>query len=462
MRSRLLQRLPWDRFNNTLTIIKKETEPGLSSMEAMDSVILYRNVQWHESGQYWDLFYQYFRWSGDLSWKSFADSQLALSAGGNGDYMGGLSPYVEETTRWNDDMCWWGLTSMTAAENGDSFHLQLATRTFEEVWMSWDASTCGGGIFWSRSRSGGYHPTLKSTITNAQMVDLGARLFRLTGNADYKNKVDQIWNWLRTVGLVSADYTVYDGVESNECVPNQQVYSYHTGELLTGMSNMYIATKDTKYLTEAHNIFASIKRQFVVNDVLSFEPSCAAGANCKSPTGYYWAIYKGLFHLSLATPDAVVQNSVASVIRTSATANFRGCNSNWNCMRNLGVGTGFTLRDGTNVRDQFETVAILNALAVINGVVPRNGSTATTFSTVSSMSTVSSTISATALPTNASNNPSNTESSSSSNVNVGIVVGSVFGGAAVFILAAGSVLLYRRRQLQNKQALPSSFFTPSQ
>ncbi|KAJ3077234.1 hydrolase 76 protein [Podochytrium sp. JEL0797] len=342
-------------------------------------------IQWHESGIYQDLFYQHVAYSGDTTWQSFADTNIALSANGNGDFMGGLDPNVPESTRWNDDISWWAISAMTRAEIGgttDSLYFQLANRTFQEVWMSWDASSCGGGIFWSRDRNAGNNPTLKSSITNVEMMDLGARLYRMTKDSYFKDRVDQIYAWLQSSGLLSANYVVYDSVKTTDCTPNLQIYSYHTGELLMGLSVMFQATNDPHYLNEAHNVFASIKSQFTdSNNVLNQEPSCLAGACTKSPTGYWWSVYKGLAQLHVATNNVSVQQSIEKIMRASAAVNFQNCGSDWNCMRILPVGTAFTLIDGTNQRDQFETVVILNSLAVINGAAGGlNGSAVVTAS----------------------------------------------------------------------------------
>ncbi|KAJ3074609.1 hydrolase 76 protein [Podochytrium sp. JEL0797] len=278
-------------------------------------------------------------------------------------------------------------TNLQAGFNPTYF--SLSNTTFYEIWMNWDP-TCGGGIFWSRIRTGS-NADLKSTITHVEEMELGARLFAMTGNADYKLKFDQIYDWLKSTGIISSDYTVYDGVTIGACAVSKQVYSYHTGELMAALSIMYQQTKNQTYLTEAQHIFAAVQRQFVTasTNVLDIEPSCSgANSTCKSPTGYHFAIYKGLANLYKATTDSSVQAQIAAVVQSSAKVNFQGCDSNWYCIRDLPKGTGFTLENGTNPRDQFETMAILNSLAVINGasvtVAPSGGGSSTAATTTSS------------------------------------------------------------------------------
>ncbi|KAI8828284.1 glycosyl hydrolase family 76-domain-containing protein [Chytriomyces cf. hyalinus JEL632] len=219
-------------------------------------------------------------------------------------------------------------------------YFDLTNNKFEEIWMGWNTTFCNGGIWWSRSRTVGTDAKkfYKSTITNVEEMELGARLFALTGVAIYKELVDEIYAWLKSSGLLAADFTLYDGLDSRDCSINRDVYSYHAGCLLAPLSFMY-----------------------------QIEPSCAGTTCQKSAHGYSWAVYRGLGNLFAYSPDAAVKSSVSSIIRASAAKNFAGCDSNWYCIRNMPVGTGFTLQNGTNVRDQFETVAILNALSVVNG-----------------------------------------------------------------------------------------------
>ncbi|KAI8617390.1 glycosyl hydrolase family 76-domain-containing protein [Chytriomyces sp. MP71] len=343
------------------------------------------NVQWHETGEYWELFYKYMLYSGDTSYLSWVDAQMQISAGGFGDFLDGNNPLLEEAGRWNDDIGWWGIATMAATEafGKDAIvakenlqpgvnpkYFDLSNNTFYEIWMGWDDKTCNGGIFWSRSRSTGTDAQkyYKSTITNVEEMELGARLYALTGISYYKDRVDQIYAWLQSTGLLTSDYIVYDGLDSRTCQTSPQIYSYHSGCLLAALSFMYKATNDAHYITEAHKLFVSIKKQFVdpTNGTLSIEPSCQARA-CRSPSGYSWPLYKGLADLYAYSNDASVKASVADVMGKTGAANFAGCDANWYCIRNLPAGTQFTLQNGTNVRDQFETVSILNALAVING-----------------------------------------------------------------------------------------------
>ncbi|KAI9329464.1 glycoside hydrolase, partial [Obelidium mucronatum] len=129
---------------------------------------------------------------------------------------------------------------------------------------------CAGGIFWSKIRdpNSDQRPFFKATITNVQAMELAARLYRLTNDLNFKIKFDAIFAWLKTTGIVAFDYTVYDGLNSNECRLVLPQYSYNSGVLLSALSIMYKATNETFYINEASSIFNAIVRDFTTANVL--------------------------------------------------------------------------------------------------------------------------------------------------------------------------------------------------
>ncbi|KAJ3087308.1 hypothetical protein HK100_008402, partial [Physocladia obscura] len=98
-----------------------------------------------------------------------------------------------------------------------------------------------------------------------------------------------------------------------------------------------------------------------------------------------------LANLYQSTTSDAVKDSVSTIMYASATNNFMNCDLNWYCIRDLTAGTNYALLNGTNPRDQFETVSILNALAVMAGAsaspnVEKNIKVTTTAATTSSWS----------------------------------------------------------------------------
>ncbi|KAJ3240675.1 hydrolase 76 protein [Chytriomyces hyalinus] len=346
-------------------------------------------VHWHESGQYFGLFYDYRAVSGDSTYDAWVEERMILNTVG-GDFMDGNNPILARSGRWNDDIAWWALGTMTAAEvwgpqgivmpsvpeNGGAKYLSIVQMTWDEMMEDWDTTTCKGGLYWSRDRNSAKvnQRYYKSTIANAQHVQMSARLYAMTGEAKYLQTADMVYSWLKSSGLITADFSMYDGYladDPNSCGVEKRdsnEWSYQLGEIISALSFLYKKTQDPKYITDAHVAFAKVQSHFVQNGVIA-DPVCTASAGaCKSPAAYSWALIQSLPDLHAVTPDAEVKSSIETILRTSAAANFQGCNQDWNCIRTLNpVPEKYTFPNGTNPRDQFETMFFLNALARING-----------------------------------------------------------------------------------------------
>ena len=81
----------------------------------------------------------------------------------------------------------------------------------------------------------------KNSIANGCFFNLGARLARYTNNATYANRAEETWNWITNVGLMDANYNIYDGahIETNCTDINKIQFSYNMGVWLLGAANMY-------------------------------------------------------------------------------------------------------------------------------------------------------------------------------------------------------------------------------
>ncbi|KAJ3287510.1 hydrolase 76 protein [Rhizoclosmatium sp. JEL0117] len=355
-------------------------------------------IQWHESGIYWGMFYDYYGLTGDSQFNDWSDGQMQLAVGPNVGFLDAISA---QTGRWNDDIGWWGLSVMSAAEatkdgiiaprnpvdGQNPKYIDVVNNTYFQMLDEWDDS-CGGGIFWSRDRTtkkvnDAYY---KSSITNAQHIEMGARLYAYTKNQVYKDYVDRIYTWMKSSSLIDpTTYAVSDGLDSRSCTLSTDYFSYHSGVLISGLAHMFKATGDTTYLQEAHKHFARIVSYFTINNVL-YDPS--RGSAPLMPNGFLWPVYRSIGVLYSITTDDSVKASIRTVMSASAAFNFQPCNSIWYCIRDLDPskfkffllfffvfvlvidldsGTDRTLWNGTSPRDQFEVVSILNALVVITG-----------------------------------------------------------------------------------------------
>lgn len=81
----------------------------------------------------------------------------------------------------------------------------------------------------------------KNSIANGCFFNLGARLARYTDNATYATYAEKTFDWIQSVGLMDANYNIYDGahIESNCTDINRVQFSYNMAVWLLGAANMY-------------------------------------------------------------------------------------------------------------------------------------------------------------------------------------------------------------------------------
>lgn len=70
---------------------------------------------------------------------------------------------------------------------------------------------------------------------------MAARLARYTGNSTYADWANRVFDWTQAVGLMTADYHVYDGagVEQNCTQPDKNEWSYNVATYMYGAAAMY-------------------------------------------------------------------------------------------------------------------------------------------------------------------------------------------------------------------------------
>ncbi|KAJ3416401.1 hydrolase 76 protein [Chytridiales sp. JEL 0842] len=399
--------------------------------DANDGAWSQKIVQWHESGMYYDVSIALrilvkrdlcILWTGYHT--IFAHRAYALknptdvypyddwinmemikaTFRDQGDFLDGADgPGSTIFGKWNDDILWWAMAALTATEifgpnavvdpqglgavdgvgskTGRPW-LEVAARTWNHALEQWDTTTCGGGIYWSRNRNAARlnQRFYKSSITNAQAIEVAARLYEITKNQTYVEWADRLYDWMKKTVMLP-DYSVLDGVmgdDPNSCGPEKlerDLISYTPACMLVGLGQLFVSTKQQKYIDEAHQIFDFTMRQFVdpANNVI-IEPVCVPGGplqtiDCKIPNGFTLIFYKALGKFHAMTPDPARKKRIEDVIKASARANFETCpdKTNWNCVRQLSPVRDYMYENGTNPRDQFDTMELINALALING-----------------------------------------------------------------------------------------------
>ena len=178
-----------------------------------------------------------------------------------------------------DDMGWYGLSYTRIHEvlgnRSTETFLQTALDIFNWCWETgWDHSgTCQGGFWFDNTFN------TKQTITNVQMLQLAARLYRLTGNKDILQKLNKISLYISANGLIDPDtYLVADGALPN-CTSNKgEGYTYNSGVMIGALTELYKITNKTSYLDIADKMGQAVIRHYCNSTtgilVEPCEPNC--------------------------------------------------------------------------------------------------------------------------------------------------------------------------------------------
>lgn len=252
---------------------------------------------------------------------------------------------------------------------GGVTYYDLGKNTADDIWSSWDPSTCGGGIFWTVNRdvrSGTADVSLKNTITNAQYISFAARLYMLRKDQKLLENGAAVYAWLKNIGLVdSTSGEIWDGAKAPSCTDAKSApaISYIYGQLIEALTLMYKATNQISYLTDAETFANRAMTTFSQNNVIrdSCEPQCPA--NVVSPKGI---LIRGLSTLHpVATPSTKAR--IATLINSSFTAMLATCDSLFNCDNNWGPEGAVR----SNFHTQLNAVELFNAAVFLNA--PRSG-----------------------------------------------------------------------------------------
>ncbi|KAK2034420.1 glycosyl hydrolase [Colletotrichum zoysiae] len=211
-----------------------------------------------------------------------------------------------------DDEGWWALGLIRAYDiTRDQDYLNMAVRIFAD--MQTGANTnCQGGIWWSKDRQ------YIAAIANELYLSVAASLANRIPNdkANYLNIATAQWNWFKASGMINAQGTINDGLDSTCKNNGANVWSYNQGVILGGLVELSEATGDKSVLTDATNIAkAAIKKLADSNGILhdTCEPNCGSDGDQ----------FKGVFVRNLRYLQAVApQDDFKTFLLNNADSNW--------------------------------------------------------------------------------------------------------------------------------------------
>lgn len=200
---------------------------------------------WWEGGAMWGTLIDYWYLTGDDTYNDLVMQSMLFQTGPDNNYM----PPNYTASLGNDDQGFWGMSAMTAAENGfpdppsdKPQWLALGQAVFNTMaGPDRNDDSCGGGLRWQIPFSNiGYN--YKNSIANGCFFNIGARLARYTGNQTYADWAEKTWDWMQAVGFMGEDNdALYDGahVESNCTDINKVEFSYNNAVFTLGAAHMW-------------------------------------------------------------------------------------------------------------------------------------------------------------------------------------------------------------------------------
>lgn len=133
---------------------------------------------------------------------------------------------------------------------GEASYLERAEKlTAFLIDKAWEENQ--GGFYWTE---GG---TTRNTCSNAPMIEVFVRLWRLTKKDDYLAWAEKVYAWVRQYLLDNYDHLYYDfvgttynkeGIAIDTHAPNKDKHAYNTGSMILAGVALYEATGNKNYL----------------------------------------------------------------------------------------------------------------------------------------------------------------------------------------------------------------------
>ncbi|KAG0642451.1 glycoside hydrolase [Tuber brumale] len=282
---------------------------------------------WWEAGAAFGSLIDYWYYTGDEGYVNVTTEAMLHQVGPDQNYM----PPNQSKSLGNDDQGFWALSAISAAEknfpnppDGKPQWLALSQAVFNSQAARWDTLKCGGGLRWQIfTFNDGY--VYKNTVSNGCFFQLGARLARYTGNKTYAEWAEKAYDWTEAIGLLSKDYKLFDGSDSNlNCSElNHIQWSYNAGLFMAGAAYMYNYTNgEARWRTRLSGLLNATD-VFFINNTMA-EVACESSDTCDVDQRSFKA-YTSRFMALTVKMAPWTADFIMPKLRTSAKAAARHC-----------------------------------------------------------------------------------------------------------------------------------------
>jgi hypothetical protein len=166
--------------------------------------------------------------------------------------------------------------------------LEKAEQIMAFVMAGWQANpklACPGGVPFSDAPSN----TDRNTVTDAPAAELGAQLFRLTGNSVYLQFAQMAYEWVR-ICLTEPNGLYADHIRLHGVIDPTE-WSYNQGAMIGAGALLYQSTGNSAYLFQARQTAKAALAYFTIQRLLSENP-------------FFPAVYlRNLLYLDAVTHD---------------------------------------------------------------------------------------------------------------------------------------------------------------
>ncbi|KAK1751737.1 putative glycosyl hydrolase [Echria macrotheca] len=188
----------------------------------------------------------------------------------------------------------------------DDQYLNISVLDETYMYQYWTDDECAGGLYQDiRNRA------YKNAISNELYILLAASLYNriLPENTTYLTRAEAAWQWFNASGMINADSLVNDGLAETAdgvCFNNRgTTWTYNQGVILGALVELWRATGDDRYLSEARRIADAVvitHNSTLTQDGILTEPCDGGESLCNNDQ----QIFKGIFARYLADLSNVV------------------------------------------------------------------------------------------------------------------------------------------------------------
>ncbi|KAF1950883.1 hypothetical protein CC80DRAFT_218074 [Byssothecium circinans] len=339
---------------------------------------------WWESGAIWGGLIEFTQIFGDTSYVKTVQQALVANYGPKNDVI----MDDKRDQQGNDDQAFWCLATMSAAEYGfpepadaPASYLEVTENCFKNIMSRWDTGSCGGGLKWQIYPENAYGYNYKNSISNGAAFALAARLARFTGKSEYSDWATTIYDWTKKVGLIGANFEVFDGTDDKtNCakVTDKTEWTYNNAMYLHGSAFMYDVTKGDSVWKDRTNGFLDRAAKFFkgpddVQDVM-FEICEPSPKGCNIDQQSFKA-YLGRWMAKTAILAPFTKDKITNYLTKSAVAAAKSCSGG-----NDGKTCGSKWYKGSfdnisGLGQQLSALEVTQAISMIKkGTLPGTGS----------------------------------------------------------------------------------------